>query len=96
MHKRSKRDMKRRDFVKKIGLGTAAVVVAPTVLLQEVKHPVFDGRKVNLMLLDEVGKWENPHFMLIKSRRVGFTWSYQSFALIQELFNEKVESNDKL
>ena len=49
--------MKRRNFFKKFGIGVTALVVAPKILAEVIKEDIYDGRKVDWTLVDEIGKF---------------------------------------
>jgi len=50
--------MKRSEFLKRLGLGIAAIPLAPQIIAAT--KEVFDGEKVNTLLSDEAGNWPDP------------------------------------
>jgi len=55
--------MKRRDFLKGLGIGTAAIVAMPLVLAKEESYPAFDNERLQRRIdflkrnPDETEKW---------------------------------------
>ena len=57
--------MKRRDFLRRLGIGAAAVVAMPVVLGKE--KECYNGSKINSLVEDERMKWDEVHYYFKES-----------------------------